>query len=459
MIDPADETTRKRAGRPSEEAPPFLVFRLHGPRGVAREVEPLQLTPGATPIGRAVTRGLVSPDDDQMSRQHATLLLEPGAATVHLIDQSKNGCSVNGSPTREAALRDGDVIRTGDTLWLLRQARLGNDAEVAGLLGRSPVMREVRALIALVARTPATVLLLGESGTGKEVAARALHQLSGRSGALVTVNASAIPESLAESELFGHAAGAFTGARGAQPGLLRESSGGTLVLDEIGDLALPVQPKLLRALEERSVRALGGGAPTAVDLRLVAATNQDLEARIANGRFRGDLYARLAEIVIEMPPLRRRREDVLILFAHALGSATPLSPDLAEALVLHPWPYNVRELGKLAVEASVRGGGHPLQLELLAGRLQPHNTHPTPLATRAATVNPTPTPTPTATPAAAPAPARDAIPTRAQLDELLRTHQGEVAAIARACGRSRKQVYRWIEQHGLDLERYRRGAS
>ncbi|MCB1161380.1 MAG: sigma-54 dependent transcriptional regulator [Candidatus Krumholzibacteriia bacterium] len=221
------------------------------------------------------------------------------------------------------------------------------------LIGESPVMRRLRALVARVAETEATVLVTGESGTGKELVARMLHERSHRArGPFQAVNCAALPGALMESELFGHRPGAFTDARAPRAGLFQQASGGTLFLDEVGELPAELQPKLLRALETRRIRPLGAERELEVDVRLVAATNSDLEAAVAAGRFREDLYYRLNVIRVEVPPLRERGADILLLarhfaaqFARAAGRpAADLAPAAARRLLEHGWPGNVREL-------------------------------------------------------------------------------------------------------------------
>ncbi len=221
------------------------------------------------------------------------------------------------------------------------------------LLGASPAMERAFELIERVGPTDASVLLTGESGTGKERAARALHDLSRRrSGPYVALNCAALPEQLFESELFGHLKGAFTGAERERQGLLRQASGGTLFLDEVGELPTALQPKLLRVLQEGRVRPLGADVEARVDVRLIVATNRDLGQDIAAGKFRADLYYRLAVITIHLPPLRERGDDVLLLAEHFLdaiadarGVRRPELGDDAEArLLAYPWPGNVREL-------------------------------------------------------------------------------------------------------------------
>jgi len=224
--------------------------------------------------------------------------------------------------------------------------------QLGGLIGRSDRMQEVFRAIERVAQSRASVLLTGESGTGKELVARAIHELGPRaSGPFVALNCAAIPETLIESELFGHERGAFTDARERRIGKFEAASGGTLLLDEIGELAPSVQAKLLRALQERSIERVGGSAPIPVDVRVVAATHRDLEREVAAGRFRADLYYRIHVVPIALPPLRERREDVRLLAEHFLSRAEAetgrrlrLSPPALAALERYPWPGNVREL-------------------------------------------------------------------------------------------------------------------
>jgi DNA-binding NtrC family response regulator len=217
------------------------------------------------------------------------------------------------------------------------------------MVGNSRALRETFDLIARVAPSPAPVLVLGESGTGKELAARAIHDASPRAkGPFVALNCSAVPATLIESELFGHVKGAFTDARQDRAGLFVEADGGTLFLDEIGDLPIDLQPKLLRALQERRVRPVGGTGDIAFDARIITATNVDLESRVEEGRFREDLLYRIDVVRMELPPLRERGRDVLLLAQHFLdrheSRARTLSEDAAARLLAYDWPGNVREL-------------------------------------------------------------------------------------------------------------------
>ncbi|MDY7227758.1 sigma-54-dependent transcriptional regulator [Hyalangium rubrum] len=221
------------------------------------------------------------------------------------------------------------------------------------LLGTSAAMREVYGLLDRVATADISVLITGESGTGKELVARALHQRSRRKdGPLVAINCSALPEALLESELFGHVKGAFTDARSDKPGLFVQAHGGTLFLDEVGELPLGLQPKLLRALQERKVRPVGATAEQAIDVRVVSATNVDLEEAVQQKRFRQDLFFRLNVVHVPLPPLRDRGGDVLLLAQRFLEQAAALadkkvaglSDEAAERLLAYSWPGNVREL-------------------------------------------------------------------------------------------------------------------
>lgn len=268
----------------------------------------------------------------------------------------------------------------------------------ADLVGCSGAMRTLRDTIARVAPTQATVLLTGASGTGKENAARALHAASGRrAGPFEAVNCGAIPQDLAEAELFGAEAGAYTGATRPRIGRLEAATGGTLFLDEVGDLPLPLQVKLLRALETREIQRLGASRPTQVDFRLVAATNVDLESAVEQGRFRADLYWRLAVVWLDLPPLSARTQDIPALVAHFAQRqklALHLTPCGHAALARHPWPGNLRELRNLvdrafalnerlldgaAIARLMQPRRRPMQ-SWLQGETSPHQPRPAELA-------------------------------------------------------------------------------
>lgn len=400
---------------------------------------PRPLPPGRTVLGREALEAWGLPMDPLVSREHLALDLAGGRLVATDLE-SRNGSRRAGRPLGRAELRSGDVLRLGDTLVLVRE--VASDLRptpargaLAGLRGEAPVMHRLRRELSLLGPRPTTVLLHGESGVGKGVSARALHELSGRRGPLVAVNCAAIPEHLAESTLFGHERGAFTGADRPHAGYFREASGGTLFLDEVADLPAALQPKLLHAVEAGEVVPVGSARPVRVDLRILSATSLDLDEAVASGRFRGELHARLAEYVLRLPPLRDRVEDVLPLFREAAGKV--LEPDLAEALLLHPWPFNVRELEKVAAEAAVRGADAPeLLLEHLQGRL----ALPEGRAEGA----------PEGGAAAEPPVASGGPPDRETLTEALEATGGSVAEAARRLGRSRRQLYRDLARLEVD---------
>jgi two-component system response regulator AtoC len=265
-----------------------------------------------------------------------------------------------------------------DEVRRLRRA-LGDVSADGGVVGESPALRRVYELIDRVADSDASVLVTGESGTGKEVAARALHARSRRNpGPFVAINCAAMPEALLESELFGHAKGAFTDAKAARTGLFIKASGGTLFLDEVGEMPLALQPKLLRALQERTVRPVGGDTELPFDARIVAATNRDLELAVEEGRFREDLYYRLNVIGLELPPLRARGNDILLLaqrflehFAARSGKrVVGLSPAAAQRLLAYSWPGNVRELQNCIERAVALTSYEQLTVEDLPERIR-----------------------------------------------------------------------------------------
>ncbi|MEZ5413295.1 MAG: sigma-54 dependent transcriptional regulator [Opitutaceae bacterium] len=244
-----------------------------------------------------------------------------------------------------------NAVRAQDLWWQLYGSQLEAPPDATQLVGRSPAIRALRQAIDRLGPTDATVMLLGESGTGKERVASALHAAGGR-GEFVAFNCAALPADLLEAELFGVTKGAFTGAQADRPGLVEQAEGGTLFLDEVGEMAPAVQAKMLRFLETRTARRLGSNTVYHVNLRIIAATNRDLERAMSDGRFRPDLYYRLAEITLHIPPLRSRSEDIPLLvrvFVDAAGERfgkffDAIDPELVLKLQAHPWPGNVREL-------------------------------------------------------------------------------------------------------------------
>ena len=274
---------------------------------------------------------------------------------------SRNGTRVNGATVVHHVLQDGDVIELGHSFLLFRAVLHAppdalEDFDTRSASFAAPglgtllpsLAAEIDALMR-ISRSDVPVLIRGETGTGKERVARAVHTISGRSGPFVAVNSGAIPHALVESQLFGHVRGAFSGALRDEPGFVRASSGGTLLLDEIGDLPAASQAALLRVLQEGEVVPVGSTRPLAVDLRIVAATHQPLEALVARGAFRADLLARVDGFTFALPPLRERREDLGLFVADILRELAPpesfvLSPEVGRALLRYAWPLNIREL-------------------------------------------------------------------------------------------------------------------
>jgi DNA-binding NtrC family response regulator len=298
--------------------------------------------------------------DPTVSRHHFAISPSPRGHLVRDLG-STNGTTINGVMIERAYLAQNAVIGIGDSR-LRFEVGGGDDAAALSAehkwgraLGASPAMRRLFAILPKIAESDASILLEGETGTGKSLIASALHEHSARAaGPFIVVDCGAIPPNLIESELFGHDKGAFTGATTARIGAFEAARGGTVFLDEIGELPLDMQPKLLRALEDRVVKPLGRNKPIALDIRLVAATNRDLRAEINRGRFRSDLYYRLNTFHLRVPPLRERREDIPLLVAHyyeQLGAGEPPASLLTD-FARHAWPGNVREL-RAAIERTV----------------------------------------------------------------------------------------------------------
>ena len=378
--------------------------------------------------------------DRTASRLHAEL--EPREDGVWVRDLgSKNGTFVAGVQVKEARVPDGGVLRIGDTDLVVRYAAAPAHLDLwpadrfGPLLGKSATMRALFARLGRVAASDSTVALHGETGTGKELVARAIHENSGRKDApFVVVDCASIPETLVESELFGHVRGAFTGAIAARAGAFEQADGGTLFLDEIGELPLSMQPKLLRALESRTVRPLGDAAPRHVDVRIVSATHRDLRTMVNAGAFREDLYFRLAVLPVEIPPLRAHLEDVPMLVRHfAEDDPAVTSPQLIDELATRPWLGNVRELRNFVERARTLGAREALSM---AGAQSLDDGDRLP-------------------------PVRIDLPfrevrerwtdhlEREYLRQTLERHGGNISAVARAAGLDRSYVHQLIRKHGL----------
>ncbi len=299
--------------------------------------------------------------DPTVSRRHAQIRITNQGLLVRDLD-STNGTFCNDVRVLEAYLKPEMTCALGKTkLRVARQFeerhyQVGREQSLGSLVGGSAPMRELYGLLKAVAPSPTTVLIRGESGSGKEVVARTLHELSGRPGPLVVFDASVTDPEMVRNDLFGHIKGAFTGAAGAREGAFRRAHGGTLFIDEIGELPLDLQPRLLRALESREVVPVGSDQPVPVDVRVLAATHRDLDAMVGEHAFRADLFFRLSVITVPVPPLRRVKEDIPLLasnFAKQLGLRCNLSRAALEALTAYHWPGNVRELRNVLERAAV----------------------------------------------------------------------------------------------------------
>lgn len=387
----------------------------------------------------------LSVPDGWASTRHARLIRSGGAWLVE--DQgSRNGTRVDGQLVeRTAALRERSILDLGKTFFVFREQGAPRLVDVLtppftlgeGLVTCSTLLRDDYEALLKVAASTVPILLLGESGTGKELAARAVHRASARPGKFVAVNCGALSDSLIDAQLFGHRRGAFTGANESGSGLIVAADRGTLFLDEVAELPLPVQVKLLRVLQEQEVLPLGAVSPVSVDLRVIAATCQDLAGAVRAARFRQDLYARIAGYGCTLPPLRDRLEDLGLLVGSLLRRLAPeraarlrLSRSSMRALFAHDWPLNVRELDQvLGVSLALSSDDEIDSIESL-------------LTARVAAPRPTTT-------------ASDPDQLRARLVALLVQYQGNVSAVARDMNKARAQIRRWCKRFDLDPEHFR----
>lgn len=422
-----------------------------------------------TTLGREADNSIAI-HDHSASRYHARI--EKRGQSWQLVDLgSTNGTFVDGKRVvNEAALTNNAILRVGDTLFKFIEAgvipyqayRIDGSRHQhlspvqrksqGGALVGGYILDKVCASIEEVATSFLSVVVTGESGTGKELVAREIHRLSGRPGAFQAINCAAIPDTLIESELFGYKRGAFTGAQADKIGLFKAADGGTLFLDEIGDMPPEVQVKLLRTIQFREVQPLGAAQSVSVDVRVVCATHRNLREEASVGTFRGDLFARLDEYEIMLPPLRERKEDVYLLTKHFMtkyGRENAVIPfAVMLALVHYDWPYNVREL-----ESAVK------RLTALAGQGELEYSHlPDPIRADLRDYGQQQagaTSGPTEQPQAASAPPQRTAPTLDELVELLTRHQGNISAIGRELGKERVQIHRWLKRHGLNADDYR----
>jgi DNA-binding NtrC family response regulator len=400
----APETPEKPApvsvsqpARAPEEDPGEEVIRTrlaHGPQGGSAGVVATVLSglhKGTTrPVGPRMTIGKASDNDlvlgdDTVSRHHCELVRTGQGIAVKDLG-STNGTKVDGIRVQEAIISPGSVLKVGEIEISVRPAAqkievMPSEAtEFAGVIGQALSMRTIFGVLERIAPTEATVLLDGETGTGKDVLARAILTKSTRANKpFVVVDCGAVSYSLIESELFGHERGSFTGAVSMRQGAFELAEGGTVFLDEIGELPLDVQPKLLRVLETKEFRRVGGNKTFKTNVRVIAATKRNLQREVGAGKFREDLYFRLAVVPVTVPPLRGRREDIPMIARHILKltSATTdyhMSDDTLAALMAHDWPGNVRELRNVlerAVYLAQASGGTELGLVMLPGGAAP----------------------------------------------------------------------------------------
>jgi transcriptional regulator with GAF, ATPase, and Fis domain len=401
-------------------------------------------------IGKAGDNDLVLPDDT-VSRKHCELVRTAHGIQVRDLG-STNGTKLAGARVESAVVPPGAVLKVGEVEIAIRPAAQkvevppSDKTELGPAIGKSLAMRTIFGVLERIAPTEATVLLEGETGTGKDVLARAIVELSQRaSGPFVVVDCGAVSYSLIESELFGHERGAFTGAVSTRQGAFELADGGTVFLDEIGELPLDLQPKLLRVLETKEFRRVGGNKTVKTSVRLIAATKRDLKREVAAGKFREDLYFRLAVVPITVPPLRGRREDIPMLVEHILDVAAAASgmqklkvvPETMQGLVAHDWPGNVRELRNVLERAiymaQATGSTEIGVVALPTGASQEHGVFHFD-------------------------PAKSYRETRAKYDAeferryvkwLLARHQGNVSAAAREARMDRKHLHDMAKKHGL----------
>jgi transcriptional regulator with GAF, ATPase, and Fis domain len=399
--------------------------------------------------GRAVLGAAPGVDlvvsDPAVSRLHVEFEARDDGVWVRDLG-SRNGTFVEGVLVQAARVPDGGRVQVGSTAVTVSYepapspVDLFPDNRFGPLLGRSMAMRELFAKLARIAGTDSTVLIQGETGTGKELVAEALHQASARvDQPFVIVDCGALPENLLEAELFGHAKGAFTGAANARAGAFEAAEGGTVFLDEIGEMPLAMQPKLLRAIESRTVRRIGESTYRKVSVRIVSATHRDLRTMVNSGAFREDLYFRLAVLPVTIPPLRGRTEDIPLLVQHFLppGAAGQLPNELMRELTARPWLGNVRELRNFVERAVALGAKEALAMTSDGQRRPDTDAKALPAVDLDQ-------------------PFKDLRERwldhleRAYIAGLLQRHQWNVSAVAQAAGLDRTYVHRLIRKHELE---------
>ncbi|MGZ3417540.1 MAG: sigma 54-interacting transcriptional regulator [Polyangiales bacterium] len=458
MASSKTERTASDDRRRASLVEPFLFLVLESARLSAGGLRLSLLDVDHLAIGRGDVRAAskaherartLTVPDARMSTVHARIVRRDGG--FHLEDAgSTNGTLCNGESVTSVRVDDGDTIELGQTLFVFREisieggARAG-DLDLAtkakgptGLATFDPLYAPRLARLARVGSSGLSIMLLGETGTGKEVLARALHVLSQRPGPFVAVNCGAIPQSLVESQLFGHVRGSFSGATRDEIGLVRSANHGTLLLDEIGDLPPSSQSALLRVLQEGEVLPVGGTQPVKVDVRVLSATHKPLGQLVDDDGFRRDLYARLAGYVFALPPLRERKVDLGLLVASLLENDPRDAPlrlhrEVASALLRYDWPMNVRELEQcLRASAILAEDGLVTVRELPPAILESKTKAKTSRA-----LDP-----------------EDEELHRKLVAELTQA-RGNVSEVARAMGKARQQIQRWLRRFDLDPDSFR----
>jgi transcriptional regulator with GAF, ATPase, and Fis domain len=459
-----------------------------------------QLSPAYVFVSQELTIGreascLICVPEQAVSRQHARIFSRADPTLMRdrwfLQDLgSRNGTMIDGAYVSEIELEPNHELRVGDAIFKFvdegveKSVAYRIDGRVAGdrkakffheLVGNSQI-DHIAADIERIAPKELSAVILGETGTGKEVVARGIHTLSGRRGSLQAINCAAIPPTLLESELFGYRRGAFSGADRDKPGLIKLADQGTLFLDEIGDMPLDAQAKLLRVLQSREVFPLGATTPEHVDIRIVCATHRDLYQYVKEGKFRGDLLARLNEHVVRLPPLRERKEDIFLL-AKSFGARygrpnIQLTFSFIVALLHYDWPFNVRELESCIKRGVALTDGGTLDTVHLPDAIAEHmkgygekprismtsNYPPSVTGMAAASVDDSvviPPLRPAYVPASSPPQQRRGPPTEDELRILLQRHRGNIAAVGRELGKERMQIHRWLKRYNIDLSEYR----
>ncbi len=402
-------------------------------------------------VGAHNSNDVVLAEDRTASRHHFEIqYTERGYLLVDL--NSTNGTFLDGRRVERAYMSPGSQIRAGSSTISFSPideevtVEPDRESELGGMVGQSVKMRQIFGLIKKIAPMDVSVVIQGETGTGKELVARAIHDNSSRSkGPMVVLDCGAIPPNLIESELFGHEKGAFTGAVSSRPGAFERASGGTIFLDELGELRLDLQPKLLRVLENREVRRVGGNDVIDVDVRVIAATNRDLVKEIQAGNFREDLYFRLSVINIQLPPLRQRADDLALILRRELADPEVVakhgrkrfSPEAMSVLTAYHWPGNVRELINVLSHVLTFSDGEDIDVSHLPARVQgqqkeapvPFNEH---LSFKDAK--------------------EQLLETfeREYIGQVLRRCEGNISRAARESGLHRKSIERLVKKYQLD---------